>query len=211
MRTLGSLLVCPARAGAGWGCARTSQSSTSIVRSSPSSTSSRKVVLLHPRCCSRSFRGASSSTSCGRSAARHVNRAVSRRLPPQQQVFGSPGGLPLARRQPAGRPLPSRLRRTDRATAADSPTQRTDPIRGTPAGRPTLKSLTAVDRALMRASVVEVNKLEHRVSFLATTASITPFIGLFGTVVGHHHCVRATSARPGRRTSASSRPASPKR
>jgi biopolymer transport protein TolQ len=53
-----------------------------------------------------------------------------------------------------------------------------------PANRPTLKSLTAVDRALLRASVVEVNKLEHRVSFLATTASITPFIGLFGTVVG---------------------------
>ena len=53
-----------------------------------------------------------------------------------------------------------------------------------PAARPTLRSLTAVDRALMRASVVEVNKLEHRVSFLATTASITPFIGLFGTVVG---------------------------
>jgi biopolymer transport protein TolQ len=53
-----------------------------------------------------------------------------------------------------------------------------------PAGRPTLRSLTSVDRALMRASVVEVNKLEHRVSFLATTASVTPFIGLFGTVVG---------------------------
>jgi biopolymer transport protein TolQ len=53
-----------------------------------------------------------------------------------------------------------------------------------PAARPTLKSLTAVDRALLRASGVEVNKLEHRVSFLATTASITPFIGLFGTVVG---------------------------
>src|SRR5262245_65488991 len=32
-----------------------------------------------------------------------------------------------------------------------------------PAGRPTLKSLTAVDRALMRASVVEINKLERRV------------------------------------------------
>jgi len=53
-----------------------------------------------------------------------------------------------------------------------------------PAGRPTLRSLTSVDRALMRASVVEMNKLEHRVSFLATTASVTPFIGLFGTVVG---------------------------
>ena len=38
--------------------------------------------------------------------------------------------------------------------------------------------------ALQRAAVVEVNKLEHRVHLLATTASITPFIGLFGTVVG---------------------------
>jgi biopolymer transport protein TolQ len=52
------------------------------------------------------------------------------------------------------------------------------------APRPTLKSLPAVDRALMRASVVEVNKLEQWVSSLATTASIAPFIGLFGTVWG---------------------------
>jgi biopolymer transport protein TolQ len=53
-----------------------------------------------------------------------------------------------------------------------------------PPARPTLKSLTAVDRALLRASSVEINKLEKRVPFLATTASITPFIGLFGTVWG---------------------------
>ena len=53
-----------------------------------------------------------------------------------------------------------------------------------PAVRPTLKSLTAVDRALMRASGVEVNKLERHIPFLATTASITPFIGLLGTVLG---------------------------
>jgi biopolymer transport protein TolQ len=52
------------------------------------------------------------------------------------------------------------------------------------AARPTLKSLDAVDRALLRATTVEVAKLEKRVPFLATTASITPFIGLFGTVVG---------------------------
>jgi biopolymer transport protein TolQ len=51
-------------------------------------------------------------------------------------------------------------------------------------GRPTLRSLDAVDRALLRASTTEVSKLEHRVSFLATTASITPYIGLFGTVLG---------------------------
>jgi biopolymer transport protein TolQ len=52
------------------------------------------------------------------------------------------------------------------------------------AARPTLKSLDAVDRALLRASTVEISKLEYRVSFLATTASITPYIGLFGTVWG---------------------------
>src|SRR5581483_12100584 len=50
--------------------------------------------------------------------------------------------------------------------------------------RPTLKSLSAIDRALMRASVVEVNKLEKHISFLATVASVSPFIGLFGTVWG---------------------------
>jgi len=52
------------------------------------------------------------------------------------------------------------------------------------AARPTLKSLEAVDRALLRATTVEVAKLEKWVPFLATTASITPFIGLFGTVIG---------------------------
>jgi biopolymer transport protein TolQ len=52
------------------------------------------------------------------------------------------------------------------------------------AARPTLKSIDALDRSLLRATTVEVGKLEKRVPFLATTASITPFIGLFGTVWG---------------------------
>lgn len=50
--------------------------------------------------------------------------------------------------------------------------------------RPRLKSLQALDRALLRASMIELAKLERRIPFLATTASITPFIGLFGTVWG---------------------------
>jgi biopolymer transport protein TolQ len=50
--------------------------------------------------------------------------------------------------------------------------------------RPILKSLEAVDRALIRAATTEINRLERRLTFLATTASVTPFIGLFGTVVG---------------------------
>ena len=53
-----------------------------------------------------------------------------------------------------------------------------------PATRPVLKSLVSVDRALMRASNVETNKLEKHITFLATTAAVTPFIGLFGTVLG---------------------------
>jgi len=55
---------------------------------------------------------------------------------------------------------------------------------GSPSVRPTLKSLPAVDRALLRASMVELTKLEKRVTFLATIASVAPFIGLFGTVWG---------------------------
>lgn len=53
-----------------------------------------------------------------------------------------------------------------------------------PGGKPILKSLDAVDRALLRAAAVEVERLESRLTFLATVASVTPFIGLFGTVVG---------------------------
>jgi len=73
--------------------------------------------------------------------------------------------------------LTAQLRQTPAENAAD-------PHPRAPAGRPTLKSLPAVDRALLRASAVEVNKLETYVSFLATVASMGPFVGLFGTVVG---------------------------
>ncbi len=58
---------------------------------------------------------------------------------------------------------------------------------GSPAAsppKPTVKSLESLSRALARAATVEATRLERRVSFLATTASVTPFIGLFGTVWG---------------------------
>ena len=65
----------------------------------------------------------------------------------------------------------------------DTETPRGDPI-AAGAPRPSLRSFEALDRSLLRATNVEVNKLERHVAVLATTASITPFIGLFGTVVG---------------------------
>jgi biopolymer transport protein TolQ len=51
-------------------------------------------------------------------------------------------------------------------------------------GRPVVRSLESLSRSLARAATVEVTRLERRLSFLATTASVTPFIGLFGTTWG---------------------------
>jgi biopolymer transport protein TolQ len=44
--------------------------------------------------------------------------------------------------------------------------------------------LAAVQRATQIASSEELTRLERRLPFLATTAAVTPFIGLFGTVWG---------------------------
>ena len=96
---------------------------------------------------------------------------VPRGLPPQQQVLGSAGGLQDARREPARRHLPGRLRRAQRPAARTRRCRRVQPA---VASASTIKSLAALDRALLRAAAVEVNKLESRVPFLATTASITP-------------------------------------
>ena len=52
------------------------------------------------------------------------------------------------------------------------------------APKPTVRSMESLARSLARAATAEVTRLERRLSFLATTASVTPFVGLFGTVVG---------------------------
>ena len=56
-------------------------------------------------------------------------------------------------------------------------------------GGPTLqiKSIANVERTLRKASAVELTSLERSLNWLATTGSVTPFIGLFGTVVGIIH------------------------
>ncbi len=58
--------------------------------------------------------------------------------------------------------------------------------RRAPAQRRTLKikSLDNVSRALERAVGTEQERLQRALPLLATTASVTPFIGLFGTVWG---------------------------
>ncbi len=51
-------------------------------------------------------------------------------------------------------------------------------------GRLFVKSLAGIERALERAAGVETTRLTRFLPFLATTASATPFVGLFGTVWG---------------------------
>jgi biopolymer transport protein TolQ len=47
-----------------------------------------------------------------------------------------------------------------------------------------VRSANAIEAAMLVASANEVRKLEKWMPFLATTGSVTPFIGLFGTVWG---------------------------
>jgi biopolymer transport protein TolQ len=51
-------------------------------------------------------------------------------------------------------------------------------------GKGSVHNKLALERTLQMGANEEVAKLEKNMSWLATTASVSPFIGLFGTVVG---------------------------
>jgi biopolymer transport protein TolQ len=57
-----------------------------------------------------------------------------------------------------------------------------------------IKSLEAITRALERVRGAELERLQRALPMLATTASATPFIGLFGTVWGIMNTFRAIGA-----------------
>ena len=57
----------------------------------------------------------------------------------------------------------------------------------------TASNLESINRALVKASNKEVTKMEKMMNFLATTGSVTPFIGLFGTVWGIMNAFRELS------------------
>jgi biopolymer transport protein TolQ len=56
--------------------------------------------------------------------------------------------------------------------------------RSNPPNSPGNAKFESLSRVLTKASNAEVSRLERLMSFLATTGSVTPFIGLFGTVWG---------------------------
>jgi biopolymer transport protein TolQ len=55
---------------------------------------------------------------------------------------------------------------------------------GAPLVSKTSPNTSALQRVMQRSSSAQLTLLENRLSFLATTASAAPFVGLFGTVVG---------------------------
>jgi biopolymer transport protein TolQ len=57
-----------------------------------------------------------------------------------------------------------------------------------------LGGVANVERAMRRAATQQLTDLERALTFLATTASATPFIGLFGTVWGIMHAFLGLSA-----------------
>ena len=58
-------------------------------------------------------------------------------------------------------------------------------------GKLLIKNISGIERALERAIGVEMSRLTRNMTFLATTASACPFIGLFGTVWGIMQSFRA--------------------
>jgi biopolymer transport protein TolQ len=62
---------------------------------------------------------------------------------------------------------------------------------GGSAGKLLIKNISGIERALERAIGVEMSRLTRFMTFLATTASACPFIGLFGTVWGIMQSFRA--------------------
>jgi biopolymer transport protein TolQ len=73
--------------------------------------------------------------------------------------------------------------------AKDSPVARIflagyEEITGQMGGAGAIRSMDSVNRVLQSATIAEVTRLEQSLGWLATTANASPFIGLFGTVVG---------------------------
>lgn len=71
--------------------------------------------------------------------------------------------------------------------ADDAPTTGSAPQ----GGKLLIKNISGIERALERAIGVEMSRLTRSMTFLATTASACPFIGLFGTVWGIMQSFRA--------------------
>jgi len=93
----------------------------------------------------------------------------------QQRLDAIYGQLMLAKRSPLARVFHAGYLELSRHSEREREAQPTE-MR--------IHEMENIERAMRRASLLEVTRLESMVSFLATTGSTAPFIGLFGTVWG---------------------------
>jgi biopolymer transport protein TolQ len=103
------------------------------------------------------------------------------------QIFRAGGGLPspsTLRASAGGTPLASIYQAGYRELEAQMNSGNPRPG-ANPGGNPSkLKNASAVGVEMHIAAAEEVRRLERGMSWLATTGSVSPFIGLFGTVWG---------------------------
>lgn len=57
-----------------------------------------------------------------------------------------------------------------------------------------ITNITAIERTLQLGMSEEISRLERSMNWLATTATVTPFVGLFGTVLGIIDAFQAMNA-----------------
>jgi len=103
------------------------------------------------------------------------------------QIFRAGGGLPspsTLRASAGGTPLASVYQAGYRELEAQLNTANSRSSGGGVAVAGKLKNASAVGVEMHLAAAEEVRRLEKGMSWLATTGSVSPFIGLFGTVWG---------------------------
>lgn len=76
------------------------------------------------------------------------------------------------------------LGRIQKIQAVSHKGEKQDPADGNNTPRSQQAIMDNLERALKRAEIDQVNRLEKAIGFLATTGNTAPFIGLFGTVWG---------------------------
>jgi biopolymer transport protein ExbB/biopolymer transport protein TolQ len=64
---------------------------------------------------------------------------------------------------------------------------------GLHAGPPLDRAMASAREAMQRVTAAEIERLEHRLISLATLGNISPFVGLFGTVIGVMRAFEAIS------------------
>ena len=106
------------------------------------------------------------------------------RLRGARQAAASTGGLPNGQRKPCGGGPGDRPAGAPSARVAEP---------GAPSRSGLERASLAAREAMQRTTAAEIERLEQHLTSLATLGNISPFVGLFGTVIGIMRAFEAIS------------------